>query len=164
MNPRTPYQAKFSLAYCVAAALLERCVGLDQFGEDRFAPTGVRDAAIAELLKRTRVTVDPDLSAKYPAAWPGRITITLRDGVTMTAYQDYPRGNPENAVTTEALEEKFLSLVSPRIGRDMAAAAAAAVRHVEQSDDVATLFCDLGPIDMSSEVSVAAGSVTSHAS
>ncbi len=29
--PRTPYQAKFSIAYCVAAALAEGRVGLEQF-------------------------------------------------------------------------------------------------------------------------------------
>src|SRR4051812_19401798 len=31
MNPRSPYQAKFSIAYCVAAALTEGRVSLDQF-------------------------------------------------------------------------------------------------------------------------------------
>ena len=74
MNPRTPYQAKFSLAYCVAAALLEGTLGLEQFAEERFRSTalgasgaeGVRDSAIAELLRRSRVTVADDLTAKYP--------------------------------------------------------------------------------------------------
>src|SRR5688572_31481265 len=35
-RPRTPYQAKFSLAYCVAVALLEGRAGLEQFSGDRF--------------------------------------------------------------------------------------------------------------------------------
>ena len=35
-NPQTPYQAKFSLAYCVSAALLEGRLGLPQFAADRF--------------------------------------------------------------------------------------------------------------------------------
>ncbi len=42
-NPRTPYRAKFSLAYCVAAALVEGRVGLAQFSPDRFDSKGVRD-------------------------------------------------------------------------------------------------------------------------
>src|SRR5579883_997789 len=41
MNPRTPYQAKFSIAYCVAAALAEGRAGLEQFSDDRFGPEGV---------------------------------------------------------------------------------------------------------------------------
>src|SRR5216683_1427297 len=58
MNPRTSYQAKFSLAYCVAAGLIEGRVGLDQFSPERFGPDGVRDTSIAALLRRTRVTVE----------------------------------------------------------------------------------------------------------
>ena len=54
MNPRSPYQAKFSLAYCVAVALLEGAVDLAQFAPERFGPDGVRVPAIAALLSRTR--------------------------------------------------------------------------------------------------------------
>ncbi|MGH9578939.1 MAG: MmgE/PrpD family protein, partial [Terriglobales bacterium] len=40
-NPRSPYGAKFSIAYCVAAALIDGRVGLEQFTPDRFGPDGV---------------------------------------------------------------------------------------------------------------------------
>ena len=68
-RPRTPYQAKFSLAYVVSAALLEGAVGLDQFSADRFSPDGVAEPAIAELLTRVRPQVSPALTGMYPAAW-----------------------------------------------------------------------------------------------
>ncbi len=42
MNPRSPYQAKFSLAYCVAVGTARRGVGLAQFAPERFGPDGVR--------------------------------------------------------------------------------------------------------------------------
>ena len=148
MNPSTPYQAKFSLAYCVAAALVEQRVGLEQFSPDRFGPGGVVDPALASVLTRTTVAVDPELTAKYPAAWPGRVTLTLRDGTAVTVHHDYPRGNPENPVTTQELEEKFLALVSPRTNRGLAESALEAVRRVERCDDMATLFCHLGQIEM----------------
>jgi 2-methylcitrate dehydratase PrpD len=163
MNPCTPYQAKFSLAYCVAAALLERRVGLEQFSTDRFDSSGVRDTAMATLLARTRVAVDPALTAKYPAAWPGRVTLALRDGTTLQAEHDYPRGNPENAVTTGELEAKFMSLVSPCIGRARAAAAVDAIRSVERCDDVSKLFGDLGRIGVVGDAGASVGSVASHA-
>ena len=140
MNPRTPYQGKFSLAYVVSAALLERKVGLEQFSEDRFGPAGVLDARLAGLLRRTRVTVSDDLTKKYPAAWPARITVTLKDGTVLRASSDYPRGNPENAVSTAELEAKFLALVKPRLGPSRADAALHAVRQVERCRDMASLF------------------------
>jgi 2-methylcitrate dehydratase PrpD len=115
MRPRTPYQAKFSIAYCVAVALLDGRADLAQFSPERMA-----DPAIATLLERTRVTVAEDLTAKYPAAWPTRLTIVLANGETLRGAADFPRGNPENPVSTQELQEKFRSLVAPRFGADAA--------------------------------------------
>jgi 2-methylcitrate dehydratase PrpD len=140
MNPRTPYQAKFSLAYCVAAALLEGTLGLEQFGDERFGPDGVRESAIAELLGRIRVIVADDLSARYPSAWPVRLTISLGGDATERAASDHPRGNPENPVTTDELESKFSALVAPRLGDDVARSALAALHSIDRCTDMATLF------------------------
>ncbi|MBZ5603132.1 MAG: MmgE/PrpD family protein [Acidobacteriia bacterium] len=136
MNPRTPYQAKFSIAYVVAAALAEGRVGLEQFSADRFSAEGVRDAAIAKLLAKTTVTVAPDLTAKYPAAWPARVTVTLADGTNLNGASDFPRGNPENPVSTAGLEEKFGALVAPRFGEATARRAIESVCNIETCEDM----------------------------
>jgi 2-methylcitrate dehydratase PrpD len=147
MNPRTPYQAKFSLAYCVATALLEGALGLEQFADDRFPSTalgaggdGVRDRAIAELLGRVRVTVADDLTAKYPAAWPVRLSVSLSGGAAERAATDYPKGHPENPVSTAELEEKFTALVASRFGKPAAHAMLAALHSIEQCDDMSLLL------------------------
>jgi 2-methylcitrate dehydratase PrpD len=154
MNPRTPYQAKFSLAYCVAAALFEGTLGLEQFAEERFGSEGLRDGAIAELLRRVRVTVADDLTAKYPAAWPVRLTVACRAeakgegglnaGATERAASDYPRGNAENPVSSGELENKFTALVGSRFGHDIAHSAMSALHSIERCADMATLFASLG--------------------
>ena len=144
MNPRTPYQAKFSLAYCVAAALLEGMLGLEQFGDERFGPDGVRQSAIAELLGRIRVMVVDDLSARYPSAWPVRLTISLGSGATEQAASDHPRGNPENPVSTDELERKFSMLVAARFGDDVARSALAGLHSIDRCADVGALFSSLG--------------------
>jgi 2-methylcitrate dehydratase PrpD len=142
-NPRTPYQAKFSIAYCVGAALLEGWVGLAQFTPERFDAAGVRDPAIAALLSRTHVTVAPELTALYPAAWPARLTLRLADGRVLAGGGDYPRGNPENPVPTAALEDKFRSLVVPCYGAAMAEQAIAAVHGLPGSPNMALVFREL---------------------
>ena len=144
MNPRTPYQAKFSLAYCVAAALLEGTLGLDQFADERFGPDGVREPAVAELLRRIRVTVADDLSARYPSAWPVRLAISMDSGATERAASDHPRGNPENPVTTEELESKFSALVGSRFGDSTAQHALTALHSIERCPDMADLFASFG--------------------
>jgi 2-methylcitrate dehydratase PrpD len=136
--PRTPYQAKFSIGYCVAVALLDGRVGLDQFDPERLL-----DTAIAGLLERTQVVAAEDLTAKYPAAWPARVTLTLSNGDTITGASYYPRGNPENPVSTAQLEDKFRALFTPRFGAATADRAIEAVQSLETCEDVSAVFRDL---------------------
>ncbi len=144
-RPRTPYQAKFSLAYCVAVALLEGRVGLGQFDAARFDADGPRDPAIATLLERTRVEVDPALTALYPGRWPARLRLQLAGGAVVEDGSDYPRGNPEHPVPPADLEEKFRGLVAPRYGAEVAERAIATVRDLDRCPDVAVLCRELAP-------------------
>lgn len=141
--PTTPYQAKFSLAYCVAAGLLEGRVALEQFAPGRLGSAGVRDSSLAALLQRTQVAVADDLTNRYPAAWPARLTLTLTDGSVLQSASDYPRGNPENPVSTGELEDKFMTLLSSRIGRETADVALRAVQNLERCEDMAATFSGL---------------------
>ena len=140
MNPRTPYQGKFSIAYCVAAALAEGRAGLEQFSADRFGPDGVRDPRIAALIAKTCVHVSEEFSRSYPAKWTGKVTVKFADGATATGSADYPRGNPENPASTAELEEKFTSLVAPRFGAEAARRAIEKIRAIETCEN---MFCAL---------------------
>ena len=143
MNPATPYRGKFSLAYCVAVGLLEGSVGLDQFSDDRFTSDGVADGDTAALIQRVAVRVADDLTTRYPARWPTRITIVITDGTVERGASDYPRGNPENPVSTETLEQKFLTLVAPRYESDIAKRAVDAARALGSCDDVSRVVASL---------------------
>jgi 2-methylcitrate dehydratase PrpD len=143
-NPSTPYRAKFSLAYCAAAALLEGRVGLEQFSSDRFGDDGVAEPAIAALLPRVRVSVRDDLTKAYPARWPTNVVVTLRDRSMEHGRNDFPRGNPEYPVSTETLEDKFVRLVAPRYGDGFALRALDTVRSLGECADVSATFHRLG--------------------
>lgn len=142
-NPRSPYQAKFSLAYCVAAALLEGSVGLAQFTPDRFSERGVTNPATRALLDRLTVTVSPELTARYPAEWGTHLTVVRRDGSARTLSSAFPRGNPENPVPTDMLEEKFRLLVSPRYGAAFTQRAIESIRGLRTCADMSTAFAAL---------------------
>jgi 2-methylcitrate dehydratase PrpD len=130
--PRSPYHAAFSLAYCVAAAIEDGSVGLEAFSKDR-----------GELIKKIRVRVADDLTARYPATWPSRIAITLENGDVLRGAKDFPRGHPENPVSTEELERKFVSMVEPRFGSETAHRALDTIHGIEQIADMATAFSRL---------------------
>ena len=142
-DPTTPYRGKFSLAYCVAIALLEGRVGLEQFDATHFGDDGLVAPHVAALLPRVRVSVRDDLSRMYPAQWPTQVTVTMRDGGIERGMNAYPRGNPENPVSTETLEEKFLGLVAPRYGDAYAARALNVARAFGDCTDVRQLFDSL---------------------
>lgn len=142
-NPSTPAKARFSLAYTIAAALAEGACGLEQFSESRFGPEGVREPAIANLLRRISIRAVDDLTARYPASWPVRMKVAYRGGHIESRETDFPRGNPENPVTTALLEAKFTSLIEPRFGSSTARRAIEGVRSIESCRDVATLFSGL---------------------
>ncbi|MEM7532127.1 MAG: MmgE/PrpD family protein [Chloroflexota bacterium] len=147
MAPQTPYQAKFSIAYCVAIALLEGVVGLEQFDTQRFGTdgsSGVQDANVNALLAKTTVVVDEALSAMYPAAWPVRLTITLADGRILYGSADYPRGNPENPVETVVLADKFRSLIVPRFGAELAESGIALVERLPECEAVRPVLESFG--------------------
>jgi 2-methylcitrate dehydratase PrpD len=139
-RPRTPYQAKFSLAYCVAVALMEGRAGLEQFSADRFGASGVVPAELSSLVARTRVRVADDLTRKYPAAWPARVTLAMSDGSRLQEVSDYPRGTPENPIDRGALEIKFMTLVGDRFGAEFAARSLAAASHLASRSNLSETF------------------------
>jgi 2-methylcitrate dehydratase PrpD len=143
LNPRSPFRAKFSLAYVATAALLEGRVGLEQFSAERFDAEGVVDRSIAALLPRVRIAVSDQLTARYPAAWPARIRLTLQDGKVLSGGSDYPRGNPENPVSTAGLQQKFRALIEPRFGSGVADRSLDAVQEITHIGDMANAFSNL---------------------
>jgi 2-methylcitrate dehydratase PrpD len=135
-NPRTPYQAKFSLAYVVAAAIVEGAVGLEQFAPHRFGNGGVAPAAIARLLPRIQVTVAPEFTSRYPEAWPARVTIISKDGTFLQRLVEHARGTPQNPASTAVLEEKMRLLVTPLYGEETADEAMRFVNRLPEMSDV----------------------------
>jgi len=124
-DPRNPYQAKFSLQYTVAHALLHGRVGLHDFGSDR-----LDDRDLRRVMSTVRLDVDDVLDARYPTAWAARVAVELKDGSTRVATVDAPAGDPENPVTDAALATKFRDLI-------------AGTPYAEQSDRVLASIADL---------------------
>lgn len=104
-EPRTASEAKFSLPYCLASALIYGKVGLEEFSEERLI-----DPEIRELSRKVVVDVDPE----YINARLGRAKVTIHtiDGKEFACRVDVPRGYPGNPVARGELEGKFVELAS----------------------------------------------------
>jgi len=108
MEPTTSYAAKFSLPYCVAAALAH-----GDLTPQRFSEQAIAEAKVLALAGRISFAPDPELDELYPAAWPSVVTVTTRDGRTIEQRVEHPAGDPENGLTDEDVAAKFATIAGP---------------------------------------------------
>jgi 2-methylcitrate dehydratase len=116
-RPKTRETADHSLPYCTAVALVDGAITAAQFTPERLS-----DPALLDLVSRTTVVEDPDLTAGYPAGIPNRITVTLDDGRTLMSRIDFPPGHDKNPLTDAQLRDKFRGLAEPALGPERTAA------------------------------------------
>ena len=126
-EPRTAFEAKFSLAYVVAHALLYGAVRLNAFEPERLA-----DPAIRALMAKTKLIADPQLSAGFPALRAARIVITLNDGRVVEQYAPCRKGDPEAPLSDADINDKFIELAAPVIGAQAAAKLLAQLWQMER--------------------------------
>jgi 2-methylcitrate dehydratase PrpD len=104
--PEHQYAAKFSVQYCAGRALTDGALLLGDFTDERIGEPALRD-----LMQRTTVRLDPELDARYPAEFPARVRLNLRDGRTVEQVVYSPKGDPEAPLSETELQAKFLGLV-----------------------------------------------------
>jgi len=126
-EPRTAFEAKFSLPYVVAHALLYGAVRLNAFEPQRLADAGIR-----ALMAKTQLVADPRLSAGFPALRAARIVITLVDGRVIEQYAPCRKGDPEAPLSDADINDKFTELASPVIGAEPAARLLAQLWQMER--------------------------------
>ena len=111
MQPTTPYAAKFSLPFCVAAALVH-----GDLAPERFSDASIREPEVLALTDRVQFTTDPDLDRLYPTAWPAIVAITTRSGARWEQRVDHPAGDPESGIAEDDIAAKFVALTAPLLG------------------------------------------------
>lgn len=125
--PQTAFEAKFSLPYVVAHALVHGSVRLNAFEPDR-----LQDPAVRALMQRLELRSDPTFSAGFPAMRAARVSLTTRTGATLEHHAPYRKGDPESPLSDAELNDKFDELAGPVLGRARAAALRAAVWRMDR--------------------------------
>ncbi|MDH3665917.1 MAG: MmgE/PrpD family protein [Paracoccaceae bacterium] len=133
-DPQTPYEAKFSLPYCVGLAALGHPVDLAAFAEDRLHNPDLR-----AMMARVRVGVDPEAEAAFPVLRPAEVMIMTIGGETHRFRQPTRRGDPDFPLDDAALTAKFRMLAAPVIGMEAADQLGDALWQVAAFDRVAAI-------------------------
>jgi len=100
LRPRTPYDAKFSLPFGIAAALARERVDVGVFSQE-----SIGDANLLALTARVRYTIDPD--SAFPRTFPGWVRVRLKDGRTLEAREESQRGGPDRPIAPDEVLAKF---------------------------------------------------------
>jgi 2-methylcitrate dehydratase PrpD len=114
-NPKTSYEAKFSLPYCAAAGLRDGRVRMRAF-----EPDILHDAEIRDIMTRVHVVKDDWADEGFPGRRSAIVHIETVDGITLTHKAMCRKGDPENPLTDDELNEKYRELVTPVVGNAVA--------------------------------------------
>jgi len=134
LNPQSVVDMQFSMPFGAAVALLYGRASLAEY-----APGVSQRPEVKEMMSRVQCVTDPALDAVFPRRWPAWAEVRTRDGRTLRGQIEYPKGDPENALTWDEMKEKFTNLSSPVISEDRQKEIIAAVEALEGLADVREL-------------------------
>ena len=110
-HPQTAAEARFSLPFVVASALVHGPVRLAAFTPERLADTQVR-----ALMQRLQLRADAQIDAGFPGQRAARVRLLTHDGRDEVYFQPNRKGDPEDPLTDADLDGKFMELCAPVIG------------------------------------------------
>jgi 2-methylcitrate dehydratase PrpD len=113
-EPRTSSEAKFSLGFCVASAMMHGDCGIP-----RFSQSCVDDPVVKDLSARVFLTLDPAMPPL--GTTPCMMTLRTRDGRTLVAEVAVPKGSPDDPLTREGLRRKFIGCATVQLSEQRAA-------------------------------------------
>jgi 2-methylcitrate dehydratase PrpD len=137
-RPTTGLEAKFSMPFCAAAAVVFGRPTIDTFSVDR-----IRNERIQAFMPRVSMRANQAFDHSAPLS-QARVTVRLRDGRTLTAMAEGARGYP-GRLSEEELAAKFLGCAAPVLTESGAREAWAAVRDLDNAERVEAILSRLVP-------------------
>ncbi len=112
-HPRSTEEAQYSLAFPVAAALLDGEVGPGQV-----LPPRLHDPDLLSMLDRVSTEVAPEYEAEFPAKAPAEVVVETTTGEIYRSGRIEALWEPPHTLPSDSdLEAKFLWLTGPIIGK-----------------------------------------------
>ncbi len=137
-HPRTGLEGKFSMEYCIAAALVHGQMGLAQFTD-----TSVQDMRVQDLLRRVRLTHPDQDHPDWDTMCPDVVEVVLHDGRRFQQRVDLPKGDPALPLTWEELVAKFRDCAAVVLPLETVQEAVQHIAHLEEFPTLQPLMASL---------------------
>lgn len=132
-EPKTWIEAKFSINYAVAAALLDDQLTLATFSNDKVSAPKMQKA-----LGKVKVVVDAAIPKDKVYAWMP-VTVRLKDGSTFSKRIDIPRGDPRNPLPVGDILAKYRSNASLVLDEERVQRSLNLLQNLEKADNLREL-------------------------
>jgi 2-methylcitrate dehydratase PrpD len=144
-EPGTPYQAKYSMPHCIAAAVVDGEVTLDTFTSRKLEDRGIVEARKKVHLSFPDIPIWPGLADVGPdTKFVGNpVTIRTRDGRSYSARVDIPRGDPALPLTDDELLAKYRDCARNELSPDDIERSVELVLGLEKVADIGKLMAML---------------------
>ena len=145
-EPATPYQAKFSMPHCIAAAVVDHAVTLETFTDHKLNDPNIVEARKKVQLSFPNVPIWPGLADVGPdTEFVGNpVTIRTTDGRSYGARVDIPRGDPALPLTDDELLTKYRDCACSQLRPDDIEHSVGLVLGLDSVADIGTLMATLG--------------------
>jgi len=134
----SPWAAKFSVPFCLAQAAVSGSLGVESF-----TLSALEDPRVIELMSRVTVDVDPALDVGYPRRWAASVELETVTGATHLARVDAPKGDPDNALSTEERDAKFRDLSRRVLAEESVERVAARLTTLTDLSRMSDLLCGI---------------------
>lgn len=133
-------QARFSIPYVDAVALIRGAVDVGDFSVDM-----LESSRVLELAGKVRVLSDSEMERLYKKERKRACTveIELNTGESYSHHIDYPKGEPERPFTDEELVEKFRTLAALTLTEEKIDKVVETVQQLETLDRINHLIKNL---------------------
>ncbi len=131
LRPKSGYEAKFSLPYCLAAFLSDQEVDVSTF--DRHS---LKDDVL-EMAKRVSYT--PLAGTEFPRLFPGSLEIREKSGRTWSSAVTDVKGSPGRPLTIEEVRHKFETNAMMRLSPQAVSGLLAEFDRLEEKADLKLL-------------------------
>jgi 2-methylcitrate dehydratase PrpD len=101
-NPQTGLEAKFSMEACLALALVDRKVNMKSFSED-----AIDRGSFRGMLSRIERIIASTDNMRTDDFGPAKVKVFMRDGGVLEATVRKAKGNPENPMSRQEIQEKY---------------------------------------------------------
>jgi 2-methylcitrate dehydratase PrpD len=126
-EPKSAFEARFSLPYVLSHAAIFGSVRLEAFAEKRLS-----DPQIRELMEKVELVADSEITGNFPKMRSARVELTLSDGRNFEVFAPHRRGDPEAPLSDEEINGKFLELAEPVLGSQAASTLLAKLWRMEE--------------------------------